>query len=162
MKLQTACAGLLRRMPSLVRMIRRDPSLPLLAVWVYFLLVLMRGVIRVVPLRLVTQALGSAMSETSHEDLPPDQLAYARRIAWAVDKVAPFTPTVSDCYPQALTARWLLHRRRIPSTLYYGAALESGGTALVAHVWTRSGPIVVTGGATGREFRPLTWYADEP
>jgi hypothetical protein len=149
------------RVRSVPRMLRRDPLLVLLAVRAYILLVVMRGVIRVVPLRLITRSLGAAMSETPTDGVPPQQLAYVRRTGWIVEKVAPYTPTLSNCYPQALTVRWLLHRKRIPSTLYYGAALEPGGTALVAHVWIRSGPMVVTGGAAG-DFRPLTWYADEP
>jgi hypothetical protein len=146
---------------STARMLRRDPLLVLLAARVYTLLVVMRAVIRVVPLRLITRSLGSAMSETPTDGVPPEQLAYARRAGWIVEKVAPYTPTRSNCYPQALTARWLLHRRGIPSTLYYGATLEPGGAAMVAHVWVRSGPLVVTGGSAG-DFKPLTWYADQP
>jgi hypothetical protein len=161
MKLRAAWERVSARARSVARVLRRDPLLVLLAVRVYILLVVMRGVIRVAPLRLITRSLGSAMSETPRDGVPPGQLAYARRAGWIVEKVAPYTPTLSNCYPQALTARWLLHSRRIPSTLYYGAALEPGGTGLVAHVWVRSGPLVVTGGAAG-DFRPLTWYADEP
>jgi hypothetical protein len=158
---RAAWARVSARVRSVARMLRRDPFLVLLATRAYILLIVMRGVIRVVPLRLITRSLGSAMSETPNDGVPPQQLAYARRTGRIVEKVAPYTPTLSNCYPQALTARWLLHRRRIPSTLYYGAALEPGGTAMVAHVWVRSGPVIVTGGSAG-DFQPLTWYADQP
>jgi hypothetical protein len=133
----------------------------LLALRVYLLLVVMRGVVRVFPLRRITGRLGEPMVETSTDGLSPQQLAYARRIGRVIERLAASTPTNSNCYPQALTARWLLHRRGIPSTVYYGAAFERGQPALEAHVWVRSGPVVVTGGASGRRFRALTWFADQ-
>ena len=141
---------------------RRDPLLVLLAVRVYLLLILMRGVVRVLPLRRITDRLGESMSETSTDGLAPEQIAYARLVGRMIERLAPSTPTNSNCYPQALTARWLLHRRRIPSTVYYGAAFEVGQPALEAHVWVRSGPVMVTGGGAGRNFRALTWFADQP
>lgn len=133
----------------------------LLVLRVYLLLILMRGVVRVLSLQTITSRLGTPMSETPTEGVPEDQLRYARRVGWAIGKAAPRTPTNSNCYPQALTAWWLLHRKRIPTTFYYGAAFDQDGTALEAHVWLRCGPMVITGGGGHRRrFSPLTWFAD--
>jgi hypothetical protein len=150
------------RLRRALRALRRDPSLVLLAIRVYVLLIVMRGLVRALPLRRITERLGEPMSETSTDGLAPEQLAHARRIGQVIERLAPSTPTNSNCYPQALTARWLLHRRQIPSTVYYGAAFEAGQPALEAHVWVRSGPLIVTGGGRGRHFRALTWFADQP
>lgn len=141
---------------------RRDPRLLGLMLYGYLLLVVMRGVIRLVPMQRITRRLGAAMEETPTDGLTPDQLRYARRIARVLHRIAPHTPTESNCYPRALTARWLLHRAGVPSTLYYGAAFERGRPALATHVWIRSGPMIVTGAGTELEFKPLTSYADVP
>jgi hypothetical protein len=152
---------MLRRLFSVVRVGRRDPQLVTLALRVYVLLVLFRAVITLLPLRRITRYLGRPMVETATDDLDDERARYVRRVAWTIRKLSPHTPTESNCYPQGLTARWLLHRKGIPSTLYYGAAFEPGGAALETHVWVRCGPMIVTGGGTGRRFQPLTYYADE-
>ena len=127
---------------------------------VYVLLVVMRGVISTASLKWITRHLGTPMNETPRDGIPEDQLRYARKVGSAIIKAAPRTPTSSNCYPQALTAWWLLHRKSIPTTLYYGAAFDDDGTSLEAHVWLRCGPLVVTGGGPSRRFAPLTWFGD--
>lgn len=145
----------------LARAVRRRLVRLLFAARVYVLLIVMRGVISVLSLRRITARLGTPMQETPTEGVSADQLRYARRVGWAISRMAPRTPTNSNCYPQALAAWWLLHRRQIPITFYYGAAFDEDGTALQAHVWVRCGPLVVTGGGGHRRrFAPLTWFAD--
>jgi len=139
-------------------LVRRGATL-FLMVRVYVLLVAMRGIIRANSLERITARLGTPMQETPQDGLVDEQLHYARRVGWAISRVAPMTPTDSNCYPQALTAFWLLRRRHIPTTFYYGAAFDEDGTALQAHVWIRSGSVVVTGGRPHRRFGPLSWYA---
>jgi hypothetical protein len=130
---------------------------------VYVLLIVMRGVIAAFSLPRITRHLGTAMAETPTQGVPADQLRYARRVGWAIVRAAPRTPTNSNCYPQALTAWWLLHRKRIPTTFYYGAAFDDDRSALQAHVWLRCGSLMVTGGGPHRgRFAPLTWFADAP
>jgi hypothetical protein len=147
------------RVTNAARVLARRGGTFFLMMRVYVLLVVTRGIIRTNSLRRITARLGTPMEETPREGLSDDQLRYARRVGWAVNRVAPLTPTDSNCYPQALTAFWLLHRRHIPTTFYYGAAFDEDGTSLEAHVWLRSGRLVVTGGAPRRRFAPLTWYA---
>jgi hypothetical protein len=143
------------------RAARRRAVRLLLTLRVYALLVIMRGVITALPLHRITSHLGTRLVETPTDGVPADQLHYARRVAWTISRSAPLTPTNSNCYPQALTAWWLLHRKGIPTTFYYGAAFDDDGTALQAHVWVRRGPLLVTGGGGHRRrFAPLIWYAD--
>lgn len=150
-----------QRVLAWARTARRDPGRLVLVLRVYCLLVIMRGVITCLPLRRITRHLGTPMEETPTGLIPSDQLRYARRVGWAVLRAAPYTPTTSNCYPQALTAWWLLHRQQIPTTLYYGAAFDESRSGLVAHVWLRCGDLMVTGGGPDhRGFAPLTWFAD--
>jgi hypothetical protein len=150
-----------RRLSELARTSARRCARLLFVLRVYVLLVVMRGVISAVSLRTITAHLGTPMTETPRDGVSEEKLRYARRVGWAIVKAAPRTPTNSNCYPQALTAWWLLHRKQIPTTFYYGAAIDDDGTALQAHVWLRCGPVVVTGGGGHRRrFAPLTWFAD--
>jgi hypothetical protein len=152
-----------RQLIEAAQWVRRNPASFFLLLSAYLLLIVMRGVIAVFPLRWITGWLGAPMLETPKEGVPADQLRYARRVNWAIHRVSPQTPTNSNCYPQALAAWWLLRRKRIPTTIYYGAAFDEGGTALEAHVWLRCGDLIVTGGgAHRRRFAPLTWFAHTP
>jgi hypothetical protein len=147
---------------SVVRLARRDPALVVLAARLYVLLIVMRGVVAAVPLRRISRRLGEHMRETPTDGVSEEQMRFARRVGWCILKVAPRTPTNSNCYPQALAAWWVLHRKHIPTTYYYGAAFRRDTPELEAHVWLRSGDLIVTGGRTDLEFRPLSMYADEP
>lgn len=144
-----------------VRAIARRFARMVMMTRIYLLLILTRAVIRAFSLQRITARLGIAMEETPKDGIPDEQLRFARRVSQAIDRAAPLTPTNSNCYPQALTAWWLLHRKRIPTTFYYGAAFDTDGTALEAHVWLRCGPLIVTGGGQSRRYAPLTWFADQ-
>ncbi len=118
----------------------------------YVLLGVARLAINFVPLRRLARWFGAQAQETP-ADISPAQLHEAEHIAWAVRSVSPHTPWQSNCYPQAFTAKLLLRRKQIPSTLYLGAALHpntAGQTVatpiMTAHAWLRCGPVYVTGG----------------
>lgn len=138
----------------------REPALLVVAVRVYVLLIVARLVITLVPMRYVTRHLGSAGVETPRGGVPAMGLRYARRVGAMIRRLAPYTPTDSNCYPQALVAWWMLSRRGIPTTYYYGARFDTEGGSLDAHVWVRCGPLLVTGGLVA-PYKPLTMYANE-
>ncbi len=73
-----------------------------------------------------------------------------RRVGWAIRLIAGRVPFRSDCLPQALAARVLLGRRRIPITVYLGASLRQQD--LTAHAWTQSCGVVLTGNGARRGF----------
>lgn len=131
----------------------------LLSIRVYGLLIVTRFIVDTLPLKRITEHLGTPMEETPRDGVTADQLAYAKRVGRAINHLSPKTPTESNCYPKALTGRWLLQRKDIPTTFYYGAAFDADGTSLEAHVWLRCGNLIVTGGGESRRFTPLTWFA---
>ncbi|MBX3050239.1 MAG: lasso peptide biosynthesis B2 protein [Caldilineaceae bacterium] len=85
-------------------------------------------------------------------DATPEQLATARHIAWAIRRISPYTPWTSNCFPQALTAKILLRRLGISSTLYLGAAFSEDKSGLEAHAWLRCGSLYITGGKGDEKF----------
>ena len=152
-----------RKMTAIVNLfgsVRRNPGDSWMLARVYLLLVLMRGVITVLPLRKITRHLGDGASETPLEGISPEQMRYARRIAWSIRRIAKLTPTNSNCYPQALTARWFLHRKGIPSTIYYGAAFNTSGDGLDTHVWIRCSNYLVSGAPVHQRYGVVSKFAD--
>jgi hypothetical protein len=128
-----------------------------LLVQVFAMLGLARLTLRVLPFRRLAQHLGPLQGETPL-DAPSDHLVQARRVALAIARVSPYTPWESNCFPQALTAKFWLRRRGIPTTLYLGVALNKSETAgshrpeMEAHAWLRCGPLLVTGGRGHERF----------
>lgn len=154
--------NLLRVVRSSARVTARDPWLSCLAVICYVLLIGSRAVIQLMPLRRIVGRIGTPMHETTRDALRPDALRFARRVGWTISRVAPYTPTNSNCYPQALTATLLLRCRRVPATVYYGAGFTEDATELSTHVWVRVGDLIVTGAAGLAGHSPLAAFAYTP
>lgn len=69
---------------------------------------------------------------------------YCYQVANDVNRIADKTPWESKCLVRALTARYLLHRKGIVTTMYLGVGKDDG--KMVAHSWLRCGEMFVTGG----------------
>jgi hypothetical protein len=78
------------------------------------------------------------------------------RITWAVEWASSCVPGAQHCLTQALTAKYLLARRGVPTELRIGVAKSPGGS-LKAHAWLESRGAAVFGvRALGlEEYRPL-------
>ncbi len=109
----------------------------------------------------VTPLLGRAGGETPAQELPPEQALYAQRVAQAIHRVRRFTPWDSNCLAQAITARQMLRRRRLPTTVYLGAALNDKQKAMIAHAWVRCGKRIVTGKEGMQRYGVVAKFSDE-
>jgi hypothetical protein len=91
---------------------------------------------------------------------PPDGSKSSTRdvrlVQWSVAAAARLLPWKPVCLPQAVTAQWMLRRRGIPSTLYFGT---DPSNQYAAHAWVRAGQIVVTGGDDPRRFTVVSTFA---
>lgn len=84
--------------------------------------------------------------------LSPEQEHRARLIGQAVRVTAGYTPWNSNCFPQAIAARFLLGLYGIPCLLYFGVRRESPDSGLEAHAWVTAGRVAVTGGFSFTQF----------
>lgn len=107
------------------------------------LLIVASALLRLLPFRLVGR-LASATAAAA-----PDE---ARRtfdvslVGWAVDRAAKRSPLRAMCIERGLAASWMLRRRGIDATLFYGVApRRDGRTGIEAHVWVQDRGIDVTG-----------------
>ncbi|WP_371345147.1 lasso peptide biosynthesis B2 protein [Ancylobacter sp. IITR112] len=89
--------------------------------------------------------------------LPADAEAQILRARWAIRAVARRMPFRALCLEQGLSARAMLHRRGVPTTLYYGVAKDKDGK-LAAHLWVRSGALDVIGTENAAQFTLLATF----
>lgn len=89
--------------------------------------------------------------------LPAASTATARHVEAALAAWAERVPWRAVCFQQGLAALFMLRRRRLAATLYYGAGRGSEGE-LVAHVWVRSGAVDVVGCAIADDFALLAAF----
>ena len=101
---------------------------------------------------------GRENAESAPEE-PVESYRQAARISRIVNKVCDKTPWESKCLVRALTARRLLEKRGISSTLYLGCGMEAG--EMVAHAWLRCGELYVTGG-DGKKYTTVAKFCTEP
>lgn len=94
--------------------------------------------------------------------LPEPQRSTAiQRVRWAVLACARRVPWKAVCFQQGLAAQLMLHRRGIPSVLYYGAK-QDRVRGLEAHVWIRDGDLDVIGGDVAGQFAVLATFPAPP
>jgi len=117
-----------------------------------------RLLIRFAPFRRIAPRLGRAMAESSR-DVEPSQMERALRIGWAVQAVARHVPFGFVCLPQAVAAKWMLRRRRLPSTLYLGLN-QKEDSKLTAHAWLRVGNKILTGRAESLNHTAVAMYSE--
>lgn len=83
--------------------------------------------------------------------------ARALAIARVVQMAARYTPWVSNCFPQAVTARILLGIYRVPYCLFFG--VDRDAMAMKAHAWIAAGRVSVTGGRSFERYTVVGCFA---
>jgi len=91
--------------------------------------------------------------------LEPAQETVAQEIGRVVRLAARYTPWESNCFAQAVTARLLLGRFRIPYVLFFGLARDHSTGTMKAHAWVAAGRVRVTGGAGFGQFTVVGCFA---
>lgn len=88
---------------------------------------------------------------------PEYRRSLARRVRWAVKACSNRVPWRAVCFQQGLAAQWMLRRRGVASTLYYGATPDAV-TGLATHVWVRDGNTDVIGCEIADKFAVLAAF----
>jgi hypothetical protein len=135
---------------AVARLIRLSPPERRLLVRAAWLLVLLRLALAALPLPLLERLVRRLARARSGTAPSVDQ------IGWALAAAARRVPGAS-CLVQALAARILLGRQRIPAVVRLGVARERGA-ALASHAWVESEGRVVVGDAHLDRYVPIaTW-----
>ncbi|MBF0406246.1 MAG: lasso peptide biosynthesis B2 protein [Candidatus Riflebacteria bacterium] len=103
--------------------------------------------------------LGAKSGHSAH-NLSSYQFDVARKIGRMTRTAARYTPWESVCLPQAVAAKIMLRRRRIPGTLYLGLAKgKYGESAMEAHAWLRCGEAVLTGAPGHQRYTVVAMFS---
>lgn len=121
-------------------------------------LALARLALLFVPFRKIAPQLGQSQKETTAATTPYNE-ERAEQIGWAVRAIARRTPWESACLAQAISAKMMLRRRRITSTLYLGLA-KGNAQKMEAHAWLRCGAEIITGKAGHERFSVISFFGD--
>ncbi|MCA1791217.1 MAG: lasso peptide biosynthesis B2 protein [Thioalkalivibrio sp.] len=127
----------------------------LLLVEASVMLVAAAQAIACVSFRSLAGHLGVPMQESA-DDGDVRNAESIRAVEWAVHVAARQLPWASSCFSRAITAKIMLRRRGIASTLYLGVTLQNG--TINAHAWLRSGSAILTGGESSNEFATVCWF----
>lgn len=131
---------------------------PVFKVEIVLCLAWARLLITVLPFRKLKPRLGPLFEPSTGEDQPelnPAQMKKARDTGRIIRRVAWHMPFRADCVPQAMTGRWMLARRGIPSRIMIGTRKQPEASELQFHAWLIVGDVEVTGGGENATFQPF-------
>ncbi len=101
--------------------------------------------------------LGEPMTESSMQ-VDNKAMETALKFGKSIKKISNYTPFRSMCFEQALTLKFMLNRKKIPCTVYFGVA-ESDTPNFKAHSWTRVGDYYVTGKKGKEEYTVISTFS---
>jgi hypothetical protein len=98
--------------------------------------------------------IGDVQIESAFESI---ESPVVNRIEISVIRAKKYLLFSSRCFDQALATVFMLKRRSIPSTIYFG--LNKGNNQLSAHAWVRCGKRIVSGKMGYESFSPIAWFS---
>lgn len=123
-------------------------------------LIVAKLLVHTVPFRWFAPRLGRSQHETPRT-IAPAARALAVDISWAVQAAARHLPLGFVCLPQAMAAQWMLRRRGLATTMYFGVAFKADARdSLLAHAWLRAGDKIVTGENEMSRHPAIAWFGD--
>ena len=127
-------------------------------VWV--LLGISKVLIFTIPFQRLAPRLGQRTGVAPWVPLLSDQQTVrARLIGRVVQMTARYTFWNANCFPQAITARWLLGLYGVPYVFFFGLSRDAGD-GMKAHAWVVAGPVRVTGGYSFHQYTVVGCFAD--
>ena len=125
----------------------------------YVTLGIMRSAILTVSFKRLTRSLDHVAKKKELEKLDEKEMETARRVGQAIMRASAYTPWVSACLAQSLTAQKMLQKRGIPGVFYLGAMKdEESKEKMKAHAWSQCGDSIITGAGGHEEFTVLSVF----
>lgn len=142
----------------ILRVFAQSPSYLLLTLETLFFISLARATIVFIPFKKMANFLGRQGIESKLDVTVENQLK-GIDIGKMIRKVSQFTPFRSLCFEQALACQFMLKRRNISSTIYFGLRKSSeSSNTMEAHAWLRSGQNVLTGNRGRKTFEVISYF----
>lgn len=123
------------------------------------LLGISRFILKIIEFKKIAPHLGKHMKKHVDANNTEHLLSEAKKVRWAVSIMNKYTPWESKCLVQAMTAKIMLKRRGIKSTIYLGVARDEEGK-MIAHAWLESCGIILTGAKGSEKFTVVSIFGD--
>jgi hypothetical protein len=143
-------------MSSFIKFFRLTPLEKGLFLEAMLTLLMVKLMIIVLPMRFYSRYLGNQHSESAQTDVEKNAQVI-RNISKGLVRARKATPWPTRCLVDAITAKWMLNRRGVSSTLYLGVAKDDD--KMIAHAWLRSGQAMVTGRQGIQKFTVVGTFA---
>lgn len=89
--------------------------------------------------------------------LPENQFDDFEKVIRTIARVNRYTPWKKTCFSKAFTAKILLSRYNISSTLYLGVG-KNDSNNLIAHAWLRCGDKIISGNEQMSKYTPVSFF----
>jgi len=109
------------------------------------------------PFRKVANWLGTVKNKPAHNSIPKE-LNLIKKISFAVKLCDRYTPWPTECYTRSLTAKIMLKRRKLPSTLYFGFRKDEKNS-LSGHAWLQCSGVTVTGFCDFSQYQVHSFFS---
>lgn len=148
----------MNRYPSLIiRFFRKPLAEQLIFSEAVFWLALTRMATLILPFKWIARFLGTHMVESVRLQ-STDQTRRARHVASCIRAMSRHLPWDCKCLVQAISAKMMLDRRSIPTTLYLGVSKDQQDE-MIAHAWLRAGNAIVLGGGGLKQFTVVSTFS---
>lgn len=118
-----------------------------------------KACIKVLPFRMLSKLIGERNKKAMTVDSPEHKATILSGISFAIRQMSKHVFWSSVCLDQALAAKWILQRRQIPSTLYFGVAKGDKPDDMVkAHAWLLVEDESVIGGE-GEGYHIIAYFS---
>jgi hypothetical protein len=118
-----------------------------------------KATLYLLPFRWIAPHLGRPMTEPS-STISGEQREVAKKVAWAVRVAGNKLPWHNRCLVRAVTAKGMLRRRGLGSTLYLGVR-RGIDREVSTHAWLRVGELPLVGARGARDYTVLATFADD-
>ncbi len=107
------------------------------------------------PFNKYSKKIGNLNSEIKTNNLYSIETINA--ISLAVKRAAKYSLWRNKCLEQAITAKKMLKKRNIDSTIYFGVCKNN--SKLEAHAWLKINEVFVVGERNHKKFTVVAWYS---
>jgi len=109
-----------------------------------------------VPRRIIMRKIG-VLGVESISEIPDENLIIVQQVAKSIQRTVKYTPWKTSCFAKGISAKTILKRKEIKSTLYLGVG-KDGLNKITAHAWLRCGSIIVTGKEEKHRFTVVAFF----
>lgn len=125
-------------------------------VWLLFSFIL----VRIIPLKWFSSLLGEFNSTLTAggTELEAADLIKITSVNKSIKRIKRILPWKVKCFEEAITAKKILEKYKIKSTLYLGVDKDEN-KQLIAHAWLNNGDFNITGGNVATKFKVVGFYS---